>query len=389
MCKLILDRGNYADFTSVSNVFIDEYMPKANGEFVKIYLHLLRLINSGGEITSMQLSTEAIADKFNMLESDVMRALHYWSDQRLLSLAFNSCGQLSGIKLESAIYNRYIVNNLSFSNTMVQDDSKNNEKLICNTLASASGESFSSPVPEASGWVIPTKKKYSAKEIASFSDDERFNQLTFLAQTYLGKTLNSSDINSILYMLEDLGLGCEFIEYIMETCISTGKRSLAYIEKQAVEYTKKGISTIEEAKTEEKLKRAIFKSIYKIFGLAPKAPVKRDISFITKWTDEYGFSDEIIIEACNRTMARTHTGSFEYADGILTNWYKHNAKSLTEIKQLDDVHTEEMNKSLKPKMKTVSRTKKEKSFEQRTYDYKELEKQLIANRDKKLKKTNI
>lgn len=387
MCKLVLDRGNYADFTSVSNVFIDEYMPKANGEFVKIYLHLLRLINSGGEITSMQLSTEAIADKFNMLESDVMRALHYWSDQRLLSLAFNNLGQLSGIKLESAIYNRYIVNNLSFSNTMMQDNSKDNEKLIYNTLASASGESFSSPVPEASGWVIPTKKKYSAKEIASFADDERFNQLTFLAQTYLGKTLNSSDINSILYMLEDLGLGCEFIEYIMETCISTGKRSLAYIEKQAVEYTKKGISTIEEAKTEEKLKRAIFKSIYKIFGLAPKAPVKRDISFITKWTDEYGFSDEIIIEACNRTMARTHTGSFEYADSILANWYKHNAKSLTEIKQLDDVHTEEMNKSIKPK--TISRAKKGKSFEQRTYDYKELEKQLIANRDKKLKKTSI
>ena len=45
MAKLILDRGNFADFTSISNVFLDEYMPKANGEFIKIYLHLLRLMN--------------------------------------------------------------------------------------------------------------------------------------------------------------------------------------------------------------------------------------------------------------------------------------------------------------------------------------------------------
>ena len=29
--------------TSVSNTFIDEYMSDANGEFVKIYLYLLRL----------------------------------------------------------------------------------------------------------------------------------------------------------------------------------------------------------------------------------------------------------------------------------------------------------------------------------------------------------
>ena len=36
MAKLILDRGNFADFTSISNVFLDEYMPKANGEFTFI-----------------------------------------------------------------------------------------------------------------------------------------------------------------------------------------------------------------------------------------------------------------------------------------------------------------------------------------------------------------
>ena len=38
MCKLVLDRGSIAEFTSVSNIFMDEYMPRANGEFIKIYL---------------------------------------------------------------------------------------------------------------------------------------------------------------------------------------------------------------------------------------------------------------------------------------------------------------------------------------------------------------
>ena len=40
MGKLVIDRGNFTDLTSVSNLFIDEYMPNANGEFVKIYFKI-------------------------------------------------------------------------------------------------------------------------------------------------------------------------------------------------------------------------------------------------------------------------------------------------------------------------------------------------------------
>lgn len=381
MCKLVLDRGNFADFTSVSNVFIDEYMPKANGEFIKIYLHLLRVVNGGSDALLAELSTEKIADKFNVLESDVMRALNYWSDQGLLSLSFNDKNELAGIRLESAVINRYIVKGIHHSDIGIKEDTVSD----INMLAKASGESLSSPVPEASGIIVPQKKRYTAKEISAFAKDDRVKQLTFLAQTYLGKTLTSTDINSILYMLDGLNFGTEFIEYIMEICISSGHKTLTYIERQAVEYAKKGISTIDEAKTDEKLRRAIFKSIYKIFGLAPKAPIKKEVTYVTKWADEYGFSDEIILEACNRTMEHTHTGSFQYTDTILTNWFKNSAMSLEAIKKLDNAHSEEVSKSFRPKVSS-SHPRKGKSFDQRTYDYDELERQLIANRDKKLKK---
>ena len=388
MCKLILDRGNFAEFTSVSNVFIDEYMPKANGEFIKIYLHLLRLVDSGNNASSQELSTEIIADKFNVLESDVIRALHYWADQGLLSLSFNDRNEITGITLESAFRNRYFVKgimqkgNLTNAQAHKAIQSDMNEDI----LAKVSGENISLPVPESSGTVIPTKKKYTAKEISSFANDDRIKQLTFLAQTYLGKTLNSSDINCILYMVDGLGLDTELIEYIMESCISNDHKSLSYMENQAVNYVKKGITTVSEAKTEEKLKRSIFKSIYKIFGTEPKAPIKKEIDYVIKWSDSYGFPDELILEACNRTMEHTHTGSFRYTDTILTNWFRHNARSMEAIEKLDATHLQEINKTFKPKVSAASRPKKAKSFEQRTYDYDELERKLIANRDKKLAK---
>ena len=32
------------DATILSNIFIDRFMPKANGEFVKVYIYLLRML---------------------------------------------------------------------------------------------------------------------------------------------------------------------------------------------------------------------------------------------------------------------------------------------------------------------------------------------------------
>ena len=57
--------------TLVSDLFLDEYMPSANGEYVKVYLYLLRCLKSDVQ----DLSISLIADKFEHTENDVRRAL--------------------------------------------------------------------------------------------------------------------------------------------------------------------------------------------------------------------------------------------------------------------------------------------------------------------------
>ena len=68
----------YNDCTSentiIPNQFIDCFMPEANGEFVKVYLYLLRCMHSH----AYNCTISAIADKFNNTEMDVIRALRYW-----------------------------------------------------------------------------------------------------------------------------------------------------------------------------------------------------------------------------------------------------------------------------------------------------------------------
>ena len=66
----------------VADAFIDEYMAGANGEYVKVYLYILR--HQGEELT-----VESIADALDHTESDVRRAVSYWEKLGILSGAEN------------------------------------------------------------------------------------------------------------------------------------------------------------------------------------------------------------------------------------------------------------------------------------------------------------
>ena len=70
--------------TTIPNIFLDRYMPSANGEFVKVYLCLLRMYaNPAGRSSTLT----DIADLLNHTESDIIRAIKYWEKAGLLSVA--------------------------------------------------------------------------------------------------------------------------------------------------------------------------------------------------------------------------------------------------------------------------------------------------------------
>ena len=69
---------NLPSATMVPNEFIDRIMPAANGEYVKVFLYLLR--HNGEEITPAH-----IADALELTEGDVRRALMRWQREGLIS----------------------------------------------------------------------------------------------------------------------------------------------------------------------------------------------------------------------------------------------------------------------------------------------------------------
>ena len=80
MKKLTLTNYAQMNTTVLENEFIDQYMVKANGEYVKVYLLLLRHMDE----SSGSLSVSEMADLLECTEKDILRALKYWKNQGLI-----------------------------------------------------------------------------------------------------------------------------------------------------------------------------------------------------------------------------------------------------------------------------------------------------------------
>ena len=63
---------------------------------------------------------------------------------------------------------------------------------------------------------------------------KQLKSLLFIAEQYLGKTLTKTDMDAITYFYDHLGMSADLIEYLIESCVENGHKSIHYIQKVAL-----------------------------------------------------------------------------------------------------------------------------------------------------------
>lgn len=406
-------------FTTVSDIFIDQYMPKANGEFVKVYLYLLRATGSGAGIATIS----EIADHFSNTEADIVRALNYWASEGILQVQTGADGQITGINLcslavsgmqaaqsniQSAVADNAAQNNLqngvvnnaaqnNLQNGMVNNAAQNSlQNGVVNNVAqniSTADIRMQDSVVEklknqATDKPAPSQKEYTLDEIKEFRKNPDISELFFIIETYLKHTLSSTDTNMVLYWLDELHFSTDLVEYLVEYCITKGHSSLRYMNKVALGWADAGIKTVDQAKDDAAAHSQIYYSVMKALGITGRNLVDSEVSLINKWVGEYGFDIELVKAACSKTISAIQKPSFEYTDSILANWRKKDVHTLKDVEVLDanfakankasatgsSQGTNAANCSSKPKSNNSSSKNKFNNFNQRNNDYDKLEK---------------
>lgn len=361
------DEGN----TIISNCFIDHYLADANDAQIKVYLYLLRTLGSK-QVTSIS----AIADKFNHTEKDVRRALSYWEQQGLLSLDRDASGNMTGIRLRTPRIRTQVTEDTApfapFVTLMpavphMAAATVEASAQVAATVSRASSITMEEPA------VSYVKPDYTLDDIKAFKESDRTSELLFIAEQYLKKTLSANDIRSILFLTDTLHFSNDLIDYLLQYCVQRGKKDFRYIEKVAISWAEAGITTPHDACT---YASRYDRNVYTIMNALGKSntPTSAEVDFMKRWYDEWGFSMDIILEACERTVLATDKHRFEYADKILSSWKKNDVHHKADIAQ-NDMMYKKSRTTVTPKKKATANLFTQ--FEQREYDFDSVEKELL------------
>ena len=310
-----------ADITSIVSLpseFIDKYMLKANGDYIKVYLFMLRNADR-------LINPEIIADALELTIKDVERAIAYWCKSGILIEKEENIAKLgngddfeeilltknlpSKVELEEARRILNAANEIYRRREITKDAEKNSEedntdepdKVLDETLETQAGDevkkeenSIEEP-PEPKPPKLPDR---SLVDLPKLKSDEDFQELVFCVQTYTEKIFSPTDTEKLAYLYDVVGMSKDLLEYIAEISVQKGKKSISYIEKIALSFHEKGITTVEEAKEDNVKFYNENRAVLKAFGIYDRVLAPVESRFVKKWFDEYCFSPEIVVEFC-------------------------------------------------------------------------------------------
>lgn len=349
MNSLSVSQDSHAGMTMLSNRFIDEYMTDANDAQIKVYLYLLRCAGTG-----LPSGISAIADRFNYTEKDILRALQYWDKKHVISMLYDDTGKLVGIRLENL--DARAADIISTPETAQPSPAPIPAAPVTAAASSAAEE----PVYD--------KSVITLDQIKAFKQQAETSELVFITEQYLGKPLSSENIRSIIFMTDILQFSTDLIDYLVQYCVDRGKKDFRYIEKVAINWAQAGVSTPKEAAA---YAIKYDKNIYTVMNALGRtnAPTQKEASYIQKWFREYGFTPDMVLEACERCALATDKHRFEYTDGILQSWKENGVHTIQDIQDADAAFQK---KKTSRGVRSASSSNPFHQFRQNQYDYDEL-----------------
>jgi DnaD/phage-associated family protein len=457
MKEITLDAGRSLSYTLLSDLFVDRYMPSANGEYVKIYIYLLRAMqNHSGSFT-----VSAIADVFSCTERDVLRALTFWEKEGLLAIR-KEHGEIVSVSMTGETGDAHTAEagqSTASGNqreALNRDAAENSTQVAPSAAAAqskeaatgaaavqygeiargnASGNSetrairFAETGEAAQGDTGSTESYASQNETGSAASntahqsghrqdaaepkrriptgmdhrvsnprrnellkEEEIRELITVAETYLGTTLGVSDISRLLYLYDELHLSLDLLDYLIESCVARGKRSVRYIEAVGIQWYNDDIKTVPQAKQQMTAINPNHRDIMRALSLGSRKPLPSECESMDRWLKDYGFGLDLIKEACTRALAHAENASpvnlFRYADAVLTRWHKEKITTPEQLRASDEKFRREhaassAKQQQKPRQGGRGAQKNNfNNFSQRTYDFEQLERTLRSKGNK-------
>ena len=261
-------QNEYMFDTKVENIFINEYMISAPGNFIKVYLVALMYADLNKEIDD-----DGLAKNLGLEVEEVKRAWKNWTE---LGVVRKVRGEIVFPQLKEGLYGK--------------------------------------STPEE------TRKVTVDQNALHVLDNSLLKELFGEIERILSRPLNGVETDTILEWIDIIGATPEIIAFAYSYCVSRKKENVKYIGKVVEGWTGRGFTTIPQVEKflhENDQRHYVYKRIMKALGFT-RNPSEEEKRIIDRWADEFNFSMEMILDACSKTSGISNP-NINYVNSVLMN----------------------------------------------------------------------
>ena len=297
--------------TTLPDIFFTEYLPEANGDYVKIYLYILFLSKYDKDI-----KVNDLCKKLGLPLKVIQDGIKYWEDQGVFTKKNTG----------------YIINNLQ-------------EKELHQ--------------------LYKPKVALSAEQIQKSAESQkRAKTIEYINNRYFSGLMPTSWYPDIELWFKKYNFDDEVMIALFEYCFDKSALHKNYVQVVADSWFKNQIKSFNDLdlyyEKQEKLNK-MANMISKKLGLSRQL-TQYEYAYIEKWFIDFGYSFDVIEIALKRTTSKVNP-SFDYIDKLISDWHERGFKSAEQVnKFLSDI--KQKNKDIKQLEKKTGYQK----YEQRSYD---------------------
>lgn len=263
--------------TSVENIFINEYMASAPGDFVKVYMFAHMYAGQDTEI-----SDEEIARHLGMDHEDVLKAWTYW--ERL--------GVIRKIRKDPDDKFRYDIEFISLREQLYGERTK--------------------------------KKSFSqADTLPALMSDKEIQKMFSEIEKIAGKVVSGTEMMEITSLMNDFNVPPDLIVYGYSFCAKKKKKNVKYVTaviRGWIEDGLRDVEAVEKHLSERDKKHHLYRRVFQALGFARNA-TEEEKRIMDTWFDTMGFSLDKVLSACSRT-AGINSPNINYVNKILVSWHE-------------------------------------------------------------------
>ncbi len=198
------------------------------------------------------------------------------------------------------------------------------------------------PAPAAAPARAETAPEYATADVsAALAGDAAFAALLRQVEQELGSILSPADLKTLYTIYDYLALPPEVIYILTAWCVEETERKygpgrrprMSLVKKEALRWRDRGVDTLPAAEDYLRAQKGLARrerEILPLVGVRDREPLDKEREYMAAWVD-WGFSNEAIALAYEKTLLKKQSMSWPYMNSILKSWH---AKGLHDVKSI-------------------------------------------------------